>query len=130
LSDDPPATNDIYRCSCRNYLEGIMNERDANPTQGFRATEPQLAEDWTAEETYWRDNWQSRPYTSADLGYDYYLPAYRYGYESARSYRGRMWNDVENDVRAGWERVEDRGQRTWENVKEAVRDAWNRLANR
>ena len=44
-----------------------MSYRDTNMTQGFRATSEQL--DWGAEEGYWRDNWASRPYASADLGY-------------------------------------------------------------
>lgn len=107
-----------------------MNERDTNPTQGFKATEQQLGEDWTDQEAYWRDNWQSRPYTSADLGFDFYRPAYRYGFESAQSNRGRTWNDIENDLRSGWDRYEHRGRATWENIKDAVGDGWNRLTNR
>ena len=83
--------------------------------------------DWNTEEQYWRSNWSTRPYITADRGYDYYQPGYRYGFESATRYRGRDWNDVETDLRSGWERFEHRGQSTWENVKDAVRDAWNRL---
>ena len=101
--------------------------RDVNPTQGFKATDTQLGEDWTTEETYWRDNWQTRPYATADRGFDYYQPAYRYGFESARNYRGRAWDEIETDLRTGWDRYEYRGQSTWENVKDAVRDAWNRV---
>lgn len=107
-----------------------MNDHDTNPTQGFKATEEQLGQDWTTEETYWRDNWQSRPYTSADLGFEYYRPAYRYGYEAARSNRGRRWNDVANELRLAWDRYEYRGKSTWENIKEAVRDGWDRITNR
>lgn len=107
-----------------------MREPDANPTQGFKATDEQLGEDWATEEAYWRDTWQSRPYSSADLGYDYYRPAYRYGFDSARTTRGRQWSDVESELRAGWERYEDRGQTVWESIKEAVRDGWNRVTNR
>lgn len=86
--------------------------------------------DWTIEETYWRNNWSSRPYAHADRGFGYYSPAYRYGVESANRYRGRNWNDVENDLRSGWDRFEHRAEGTWENVKDAVRDAWNRVTNR
>ena len=98
---------------------------DANPTQGFKATDQQL--DWGVEDTYWKDNWRSRPYVSADRDYDYYRPAYRYGYESAARYRGRTWEDAEADLRTGWDRYEHRGDSAWENVKEAVRDAWIRV---
>jgi hypothetical protein len=67
---------------------------------------------------------------SADRGYEYYQPGYRYGVESATRYRGRNWNDIEGDLRSGWDRFEHRGQSTWENMKDAVRDAWNRVTGR
>ena len=107
-----------------------MANRDTNPSQGFGATDRQLDDEWTTEETYWRSNWQSRPYVTADRTFDYYRPGYRYGYESATRYRGREWNDVEDDLRRGWDRWEHRGQSTWENIKDAVRDAWNRVTGR
>lgn len=102
-----------------------MPNRDVNPSQGFGAVDEQLS--WGAEETYWRDNWTSRPYVSADRSFDYYRPGYRYGFESANRLRGRQWADVENELEGGWTRYEHRGQSTWENVKDAVRDAWNRV---
>jgi hypothetical protein len=86
--------------------------------------------DWTTEETYWRNNFASRPYARAERDFDFYRPGYRYGFESANRYRGKQWNDVESDLRSGWGRYEHRGQSTWENVKDAVRDAWNRVAGR
>lgn len=105
-----------------------MDHRDVNPTQGFKATDRQL--DWGAEETYWRSNWSARPYAQADRGFDYYRPAYRYGYESGHRHAGRNWNDVEPDLRQGWDRREDRGDSTWENIKDAVRDGWNRVTGK
>jgi hypothetical protein len=107
----------------------MMDLRDTNPGQGFKATDRQLA-DWDAEDTFWRDSWSTRPYAVADRGYDYYRPGYRYGYESAARHRGRQWTDVETDLRSGWDRYEHRGQSTWENVKDAVRDAWDRVTGR
>ena len=104
-----------------------MTPRDVNPSEGVRPTDEQLRGDWSTEETYWRSNWQSRPYTSADLGFEYYRPAYRFGYESGRRYRGRRWEDIENDLRSGWDRYEYRSKSAWESVKEAVRDGWNRV---
>lgn len=103
-----------------------MANRDVNPSQGFAFTGGD-AGDWNAEETYWRDNWSTRPYAQADRGFDYYRPGYRYGYESAHMYRGREWNDVEHELASGWDRFADRGERTWERTKDAVRDAWDRV---
>ena len=102
--------------------------RDANPTQGFKATDWQL--EWPNEDAYWRDNYSSRPYATADRDYTYYQPGYRYGWESAGRHRGRTWDEMETDLRTGWDRYEHRGQSTWENVKDAVRDAWNRATSR
>ncbi|MGH7677916.1 MAG: hypothetical protein ACRENU_05575 [Gemmatimonadaceae bacterium] len=104
-----------------------MTPRDVNPTRGFRAPDESFPNDWQVEETYWRSNWQSRPYTSADLGFEFYGPAYRYGYESARRNRSRRWEELEIELRGGWDRYEHRSRAPWENVKEAVRDAWNRV---
>jgi hypothetical protein len=83
--------------------------------------------DWKNEDIYWRSSFAARPYVRADRGYEAYQPGYRYGFESANKFRGRLWDDVEPDLRAGWNTYEYRGQSTWENVKDAVRDAWNRV---
>lgn len=83
--------------------------------------------DWTSEDKYWRSNFASRPYARGDRGYESYQPGYRYGFESANRFRGRKWNEVENDLRSGYDKYEHRAQSTWENVKDAVRDAWDRV---
>jgi hypothetical protein len=86
---------------------------------------------WTAEDEYWRANYQTRPYASSG-GEDYtvYQPGYRYGYESAHRYEGRNWNDVESDLQRNWDMYEHRGTSTWEQIKGAVRDAWDRVTGR
>jgi hypothetical protein len=83
--------------------------------------------DWKTEEEYWRTNYANRPYIRTHQEFDYWRPAYRYGYDSAMKYPGKTWNDVEMDVKSGWDRVQDRGEAAWEHVKDAVRDAWNRV---
>jgi len=82
--------------------------------------------DWNTEDTYWRENYRSRPYASGN-DYTYYQPGYRYGFESAHTYRGKNWDAVEDDLRAGWDKFEYRGKSTWESIKMAVRDAWDRV---
>jgi hypothetical protein len=83
---------------------------------------------WTDEDTYWRTNYRNRPYaSSADRDYDYYQPAYRYGYDAASQYQDRSWTDVEKDLSRDWGTYEHRGSSTWEQVKDAVRDAWDRV---
>jgi hypothetical protein len=87
------------------------------------------ARDWTTERSWWQENFRSRPYATADRGFDFYEPAYRYGHESANRYRGRSWSDAENDLRRDWDKYEYRGagRSTWEEIKDSVRDAWNRV---
>ncbi len=83
---------------------------------------------WNDEDSFWRESFSSRPYAKADRGYDYYRPAYQYGFESATQHRGREWSDVESDLSQGWGTARGQSQSTWEDVKDAVRDAWNRVA--
>ena len=81
---------------------------------------------WDDEDTYWRDNYKTRPYGGSS-NYDTLRPGYRYGYESAHQYEGRNWNDVESDLSRSWNSYDHRGTSTWEQVKMAVRDAWDRV---
>jgi hypothetical protein len=87
--------------------------------------------DWTTEENYWRNNYTSRPYVraNADADFDYWSPAYRYGYDAAQRFQGHRWDEVESDLRSGWDQYEHRGsaRTTWEQIKDAVRDGWDRI---
>ena len=85
---------------------------------------------WNDEDTYWRQNFRTRPYASSGGDYNVYQPGYRYGYEAANRYSGRQWSDVETDLATGWNTYEHRGTSTWEQVKDAVRDAWDRMMGR
>jgi hypothetical protein len=80
--------------------------------------------DWVTEDAYWRENYASRPYVAADLGYDHYRPAFRYGVESALLRGDRSWDDFEPELRRGWEQ---RSRSKWDDMKAAVRDAWDRV---
>jgi hypothetical protein len=86
--------------------------------------------DWTRDRSWWQDNFRNRPYVSADRGFDYYEPGYRFGYESANRYRGKTFNEIEPNLRTDWDRFENKGQSTWENMKDAVRDAWDNLTGK
>jgi hypothetical protein len=85
--------------------------------------------DWASEDEYWRNNYGSRPYARADLAYEQYQPAYRYGYESAGRLGTSRWEEVESELQAGWEVDEQRGEHrgAWASVRDAVKDAWDRV---
>jgi hypothetical protein len=108
----------------------IGGEGRANPADDISST-------WLAEEEYWRNNYSSRPYASADRGFEFYRPAYRYGVESAQRYHGKQWNEVQPEIERGWEtfkgggwadfKGETKSESTWSILKDAVRDAWDRV---
>ncbi|KFC68289.1 hypothetical protein [Massilia sp. LC238] len=81
------------------------------------------------DDTIYRSHFSST-YGTAGGSYDDYAPAYSYGAESARSdkYRGRRWDEVENDLHSGWDtRSGSTAGSTWEKMKSAVRRGWDRM---
>jgi hypothetical protein len=84
--------------------------------------------DPTVEDTYWRNNYKTRPYVGADESYDTYAPAYRYGWESRSLHEGnRRWEDVETDLGRDWESRRGTSGLSWDRAKLATRDAWHRV---
>ena len=90
---------------------------------GARAIDPK------AEDTYWRDNYSSRPYVTGGATYDEYGPAYRYGVESYTRYPTRTFDEVEPDLSRDWSTARGTSSLEWENAKHATRDAWQRVSN-
>lgn len=79
------------------------------------------------ENNYWSENWSSRPYAKADLGYSYYEPAYRFGWEARGRYTGHRWEDVEGNLMREWDARRAESGSTWDEIKDAVKDAWHRI---
>jgi hypothetical protein len=84
--------------------------------------------DPTAEEAYWSENYNSRPYVEAGRSYSDYQPAYRYGWESYGRHGGRNWDEIEADLQRGWDQARGESSITWDQARPATRDAWDRLA--
>jgi len=80
----------------------------------------------TVEDSYWRENYKTRPYASKD-SYDRWRPAYKHGWQSYGKYRGRKFEEVEPDLRRDWERTPEAAGLSWESAKNATRDAWHRV---
>jgi len=79
-------------------------------------------------DAYYRNHWNS-VYGAGGESYDAYQPAYSYGSTMAQNdkYRGRQWNDVENDLRMDWDTRYPAEQSTWDKMKSAVRAGWDRM---
>ena len=82
--------------------------------------------DPTAEDAYWRDTYKTRPYVESGRDYDYYQPAYQYGWESRGRYTGKKFHEVESDLGRDWDKSRSSSGMTWETAKHPVRDAFER----
>lgn len=81
--------------------------------------------DPTAEDAYWRENHQGRPYSKSG-DYATYQPAYRYGWEARGRYPERSFDEVEPELKTQWG-VGTQSKLDWENARPAARDAWDRI---
>ncbi len=85
--------------------------------------------DPVAEDTYWRDNYSTRPYASG-ASYDEYGPAYHYGVDSYSKYQGRSFDDVDSELSRDWGSTRGTSTLEWDRARPAARDAWQRLSDR
>jgi hypothetical protein len=85
--------------------------------------------DPVAEDSYWRDNYSSRPYVNSGSTYDDYGPAYQYGVNARSQYPDRSFDDVENDLGRDWSNSRGKSSLQWEHAKHASRDAWHRVSD-
>lgn len=83
--------------------------------------------DTNAEETYWRQNYATRPYVTAGTPYTEYKNAYRHGVDAHTRYPGRSWDQVESELGRDWDRFKGTSSFTWEKARHAARDAWQRV---
>ena len=112
-----------------NINRGGLERHEARPVAGG-LTSQQIRQpfDASAEDAYWRENYIRRPYVKADRSYEYYQPAYRYGWESRLTNAGKSWEEMEPHLARGWEDNLASSQIAWHEARLAVRDAWSRLA--
>lgn len=83
-------------------------------------------DDWNTYDSYYREHYTDT-YGNRGRDYNFYAPAYRYGYQMAHDDRYAnydSWDQVEADARSGWEKTKDAAQGTWEDFKDAVRSGW------
>jgi hypothetical protein len=85
--------------------------------------------DPAVEDTYWRDNYSSRPYVNSGTTYDEYSPAYRYGADAYNKYPNRSFDDIEPELGRDWGTARGKSSLEWEHAKHASRDAWHRVSN-
>ena len=82
----------------------------------------------TAEEAYWRDQYQSEPYYQSGRTYDDYAPAYRLGLYGRTSYDG-SFDASRTRLETDWDVRRERSTLSWPEAEAASRAAWDRVDN-
>lgn len=80
----------------------------------------------TAEEAFWRDNYQKEPYYEAGRTYDDYGPAYRLGLTGRQRYED-PWTSVEPRLASEWESTRGNSSLNWDRASHASQAAWRRV---
>jgi hypothetical protein len=112
-------------------LGGALGAAAGAVAGGVAADQIQDELDPKIEETYWREHYKTRPYYKPGEDYEVYLPAYRFGWESAirKQFNDRDFEDIEPELRNLWT-TECKEPREWESVREICRDGFNRIRER
>lgn len=82
----------------------------------------------TAEDAYWRENYESEPYFVSGQTYDHYRPAYELGWSSVGRYEGDF-DAVEPRLADDWRARHATGGLAWNDVRPATRAAWDRASS-
>lgn len=83
----------------------------------------------TAEEAYWRDNFNREPYYQAGRNYDDYAPAYRLGLYGYTEYSG-IYDESESQLASQWDSRKENSSLSWDEASAASRAAWHRVDGR
>ena len=81
----------------------------------------------TAEDSYWRENYNKTPGYKEGYTYDDYAPAYRTGYTGWERARGESFEAHEPRLRSEWDKSKGNSRLNWEEAKGATRAAWHRV---
>lgn len=96
---------------------------------GFAGKGVAEAIDPTVEHAYWRKEYVNRPYVMQGEPYEYYSPAYQYGWEIYPKYaaKGKGFEDFDFELRRDWESRREKSKLSWEQARAATHDAWCRV---
>lgn len=84
----------------------------------------------TVEKQYWENVYKTRPYYKSGRPFDYYEPAYRYGWENATKpeFAQKSFNETEAVLSQRWAAESGSASRPpWVDSKQPARDAWDRV---
>lgn len=79
----------------------------------------------TAEDAFWRENYNREPYYEQGRSFDDYSPAYRLGLSGRERYQD-PWTDVEPRLASEWESHRGDSALDWDRARPASEAAWQR----
>ena len=83
----------------------------------------------TAEEAYWRENFDKASYYEAGRPFDDYAPAYRLGVSGRVGYSG-SFEEYEDQLGDGWNSKRGSSTLSWPQARVATRAGWDRVDSR
>ena len=124
LRNNPNSTWDQIKGAVRYAWERATGKRGPDPTGVTAGTR-----DTSDYDKDYRTHYDAM-YVSSGRPYDDYRPAYQYGRRAASdpSYRGRLFEDVEDTLRTDY--LQNNPNSMWDNVKGAVRYAWEKATGK
>jgi hypothetical protein len=84
--------------------------------------------DPTLEDAYWRENYRATGLIDPTREYEYYQPAYRFGWESYSRYGRRSFEEIDEALQDEWEKERGPSSPDWSEARGPARDAWDRVA--
>ena len=84
--------------------------------------------DPTTDDSWLRDNFQSRPYVQKGDTFERYQPAYRYGAEAECRYGTDDFDMIEEELESNWQTCNNEPAMPWKRVRDAVKDSYERTA--
>lgn len=81
----------------------------------------------TDYEDHFKTNYTTSSYYKSDRDWNDYQPAYKYGYDTYGTYRGKSFDTVETDLERDWNSRRGNSRLAWAEARGAVKDGWNHI---
>ena len=91
---------------------------------GLAGKEVAEAANPTIADIYWSTNYSSRPYIKKGANYEYYRPAYNFGYEQRVANSNKKFDETEQLFRTKWDSSKNVKKLEWNEAREAVRESY------